>query len=59
MFWRSVILPVIVLHALPQQPELLILVDLGVPLDDLLVLVPHILAWVVTRLLSEQEVSFQ
>ena len=38
MFWRSVVLPVVVLHALPQQPELLLLVDLGVSLDGLLVL---------------------
>ena len=61
MFWRSVVLPVVVLHALPLQPELFLIVDLGVPLDGLLVLAPHILVWVVARLISEQlkVVSFQ
>ena len=43
MFWRSVVLPGIVLQALLQEPVLLILVELAVPL-----------ARVVTRLVCEQ-----
>ena len=54
MFWRSVVLPIVVLDTLLELPKLLCLAELDVPLSDLLGLVSHILAWVVTKFLCEK-----
>ena len=44
MFWRSIVPPGIVLQALLQEPVLLSLVELAVPLHSLTDLLPHDLA---------------